>query len=150
MFDSLISSVTAAAGSLTGAVSQFVVPPRQLVDLSRELLDRIDSILEQARSIDEHAGEVNATLPVAIEQLRATGAALGDVSVEIVGLGARLDKFELLAERIAEMETHVALMNEHLVQVLKLTQPIGGAQEAALRFRESLRIGSRRRKDDSE
>ncbi len=127
-----------------------MVPPRQIVDLSRELLDRIDRLLEQVHSIDEHAGEVNATLPAAIEQLQATGVALGDASVEIAGLGARIDKFELLAERIAEMETHIAQMNKHLVQVLKLTQPIGGAQEAAQRFRDSLRIGSRRRKGDSE
>lgn len=148
MFESVISNAITAAGSLTGAVSQFVVPPREIVDLSRELLDRIDRMLEQAGAIDEQAGEVNAKLPVAIEELRATGVALGNASVEIAGLGVRLDKFELLAERIAEMEAHVALMNEHLVQVLRLAQPIGGAQEAAQRFRDSLRIGSRRRKDD--
>lgn len=163
MVKSVVAAATDAARSLGGSVTQLTDFPQQLVDgvdrgvqflqrldrMTGQILERMEALLDQARAMDDHAQEMVAAMPEAIDQLRATNVALEDARVEIAGLGKRLDRFEQLAERMAQMEVQIAKTNEHLVGMLKLAQPIGDAQEAAQRFRDSFRFGSRRRKGSS-
>lgn len=163
MVKSVVTAATDAAKAISESVTQLTDFPQQLVDgvdrgvqflqrldrMTGQILERMEALLGQARTMDDHAQEMVAAMPEAIDQLRATNVALEDARVEIAGLGTRLDRFEQIAERMAQMEVQIAKTNEHLVGMLKLAQPFGDAQEAAQRFRDSFRFGSRRRKGSS-